>query len=104
MRFLLEDYGYKVLEAANGQEALDILQNMIPDLILMDLSMPVMDGLTAIRHIRKSNNNARTPIIAVTADGPSRYKEAIKAGCNDLIAKPLDFDSFKPAILVHLHT
>lgn len=102
MRYLLEDYGYRVLEATNGQEALDILRKMIPDLILMDLSMPVMDGITATKQIRNSKNNSRTPIIAVTADGHSRYNEAISAGCNGLIAKPIDFDSLEPAILMHL--
>lgn len=94
MKFLLEYYGCQVVEAANGFEAVEAVKKQIPDLILMDISMPVMDGLTATRKIRERNRSL--PIIAVTAQGHSYYKKAIEAGCNDLIDKPLDFSALQP--------
>jgi CheY-like chemotaxis protein len=72
-----------------------------PDLILMDISMPVMDGLTATKAIRKFESS-NVPIIAITAHGKSFYEQAIKAGCNDLIPKPVDFDMLKPVIEQYL--
>ncbi len=91
MKFLLEGHGYQVFEAANGEEALESVREHFPDLILMDMAMPIMDGLTATRLIRKFDGTAKLPIIAVTAHGESYYRKAIEAGCDDLINKPLDF-------------
>lgn len=102
MRFLLEGYGYEVLEAATGQQAIETVKKERPDLILMDISMPGVDGLTATQIIRKSTNGANLPIIAVTAYGDSYYKKAIEAGCDDLINKPLDFDNLEPVIKQYL--
>jgi CheY-like chemotaxis protein len=102
MKFLLEDYGYGVLEAGNGQEAVEIVDMTPPDLILMDLSMPIMDGITATKIIRESESNSHIPIIAVTAHGNTLYNEAIEAGCNGLLPKPVDFASLKPVIKKHL--
>lgn len=100
MKFLLESYGYQVIEAADGIEAVDKTKNQSPDLILMDISLPVVDGLTATRTIRKCNSKLQLPIIAVTAFGKNYYNRAIEAGCNDLIDKPVDFDVLEP-ILTH---
>ena len=100
MKFLLESYGYQVIEAADGIEAVDRAKNQSPDLILMDISLPVVDGLTATRTIREYNTKAQMPIIAVTAFGKNFYNKAIEAGCNDLIDKPVDFDVLEP-ILSH---
>ncbi|MEP7038764.1 MAG: response regulator [Acidobacteriota bacterium] len=100
MKFLLESYGYQVIEAADGIEAVDLAKNQAPDLILMDISLPVVDGLTATRTIRECNTKAQMPIIAVTAFGKNFYNKAIEAGCNDLIDKPVDFDVLEP-ILTH---
>ena len=102
MRFILEDCGYHVLEATNGQEAVESVKYRIPDLILMDMSMPVMDGLDATRRIRQFINGTRLPILAVTAYGKSYYRQAIEAGCDDLINKPLDFDSLRPILNQYL--
>lgn len=98
MKFLLEMSGYKVLEAVNGIQAVESASKQHPDLILMDISMPVMDGLTATKSIRSRNGDTKIPIIAVTAFGKQYYKQAIEAGCNDLISKPIDFDTLKPVI------
>lgn len=105
MKFMLESYGYEVCEARDGREALESCRNCLPDLILMDMSMPVMDGLTATRFIRRLNRGcAAVPIIAVTAHGTQYYDRAIEAGCNDLIGKPIDFDSLNPLIVQYLGT
>ncbi len=103
MKILLESYGYRVIEAADGIEAIDRVKQYHPDLILMDISLPVVDGLTATRAIREFDEQSRrVPIIAVTAFGKNYYKKAIEAGCNDLIDKPVDFDSLEPILRSYL--
>jgi CheY-like chemotaxis protein len=102
MKFLLEDYGYEVLEAENGEKAVEVVKQKAPNLILMDISMPIMDGLTATKIIRHFDGMAKLPIIAVTAYGKSYYRQAIEAGCDDLINKPLDPDTLKPILNQYL--
>ena len=102
MKIILEGYGYEVIEAADGVQAIESIKHHFPDLILMDVSMPVMDGLTATKTIRKFKNAAEIPIIAVTAHGKDFYEKAIEAGCNDLISKPIDFDSLEPVLNKYL--
>jgi two-component system, cell cycle response regulator DivK len=102
MKYLLQNFGYEVLEASDGQEAVDRAQQSHPDLILMDISMPIMDGLTATQIIRKVEGFAKIPIIAVSAYGKSYYRQAIEAGCDDLINKPLDFDNLQPILEQYL--
>lgn len=102
MRFLLESFGYQVLEAADGEQAVATTKFGHPDLVLMDISMPIMDGLTATKLIRKLEDGANLPIIAVTAYGDSYYRKAIEAGCDDLINKPLDFDKLEPVLNLYL--
>ncbi len=102
MKILLESYGYKVIEAADGIEAIDRVKQYHPDLILMDISLPVVDGLTATRAIRSFGVDSKVPIIAVTAFGKNYYNKAIEAGCNDLIDKPVDFDSLEPILRSYL--
>jgi CheY-like chemotaxis protein len=98
MKFLLESYGYQVVEAADGIEAVDRFKQQHPDMILMDISLPVVDGLTATKAIREYDKKAQVPIIAVTAFGKAYYQKAIEAGCNDLIDKPVDFDKIEPVL------
>lgn len=93
MKILVESYGYQVIEAADGIEAIESLKTEFPDLILMDMAMPIMDGIAATKVIRKIKQGAEIPIIAVTAHGKQFYEKAIEAGCNDLIEKPVEFDS-----------
>lgn len=102
MKFLLESFGYQVIEATDGLEAVDRFKNQHPDLILMDISLPVVDGLTATKVIREFDATGKVPIIAVTAFGNSYYKQAMEAGCNDLISKPLDFDKLEPVLNKYL--
>lgn len=89
MRALLEAHGYQVIEAANGREAVERAQQHRPDVILMDIMMPEMDGFEATRLLRRDDATRLVPIIAVTAmDGAQRL--SIQAGANDYVAKPID--------------
>ena len=90
---MLESEGYSVDIAENGQEALDYLkdQKRLPDIILMDMQMPLMDGITATQHIRKHNNWRHIPIIAMTANAMDEDKQAcLAAGMNGHLAKPFE--------------
>ena len=92
MRRLLEITGYEVLEATNGEEAVNIAQRGRPDLVLMDLSLPVMDGLTATRQIRTLPELKKVPIVVVTAHDTADFHAAATAsGCNEYVTKPIDF-------------
>jgi CheY-like chemotaxis protein len=102
MKYLLESYGYQVVEAENGEQAVEKVMADKPDLVLMDIAMPVMNGLTATKIIREFDNGAKLPIIAVTAYGDSYYRQAIEAGCDDLINKPLDFTLLGPLLNQYL--
>lgn len=103
MKFLIESYGYQVIEATDGIQAIDKFKNFRPDLILMDMSLPVVDGLTATKTIREFDEGVQTPIIAITAFGKNYFKKAIEAGCNDLIDKPVDFDVLEPVLSQYLN-
>ena len=95
MRRLLEMTGYRVVEARNGEEAVEVAREETPALILMDLSLPVIDGLAATRLIRQLTGFEETPIVAVSAHDTSDFKaEALDAGCNSYITKPIDIRSF----------
>ncbi len=102
MKFLLQDYGFEVTEASNGFEAVEAVKRQVPDLILMDISMPGMDGLTAARKIREQNASRKTPIIAITAYGESARRKAIEAGCNASLSKPIDFADLEPVLSRYL--
>ena len=99
MRRLLEMTGYRVIEAMNGEEAVKLAKAESPQLILMDLSLPVIDGLAATRLIRKLPDFKTTPIIAVSAHDTSDFQsEAIAAGCNSYVTKPIDFNELEELI------
>lgn len=93
MRRLLEMSGYCVVEAVNGNQAVERAASDQPDIILMDLSLPQLDGLAATRRIRTQEGSRRVPIIAVSAhDSADFHAEALAAGCNEYVTKPIDFD------------
>jgi CheY-like chemotaxis protein len=102
LKFLVESYGYRVIEASDGIEAVDRFKKFHPDLILMDISLPVVDGLTTTKAIRKFTGSKRIPIIAVTAFGKLYYERAIEAGCDELIDKPVDFEMLEPVIYKYI--
>jgi two-component system, cell cycle response regulator DivK len=95
VRFLLERAGYHVLSAANGLEGLDAAKRERPDLILMDLSMPEMDGWNATSHLKADEVTRDIPVLALTAHTlPGDRKRAIDAGCDGYISKPIKVASF----------
>jgi two-component system cell cycle response regulator DivK len=101
MKFLVRRYGYTVIEAADGYEAVEQTKEHCLDLILMDISMPLMDGLEATRIIRTLKGYCNTPIIALTAHDKAFYQRAIHAGCDEVIGKPLDFDVLEDLLKRH---
>jgi two-component system, cell cycle response regulator DivK len=87
----LQRRGYTVIRAADGQEAVELAASERPDLILMDVSLPVMDGLEATRRIRACTETRTIPIIALTAHAMSGDRDrALQAGCDDYHAKPVE--------------
>lgn len=90
-RALLEAEGYQVLEAADGREVLDLVQLAHPDLVVMDVAMPSMDGVTATRRIRREVGAvAHVPIVFLTGLGASDDRAiALAAGGNDYLVKPI---------------
>src|SRR5688500_20383376 len=95
LRAGLERLGYTVLEACNGQEAVDIASREHPDLILMDLDLPILDGIAATQQIRLQTQMAPVPIVAVTAY-PMSYTPATASstGCDESVAEPTDADTW----------
>ena len=91
VRIVLKANGYEVLEAADGEEALRILQSELPDLILMDIALPGISGLALTQKIRANPQWRHLPIIALTAAAMKGDREQIlHAGCDDYISKPID--------------
>jgi two-component system, chemotaxis family, chemotaxis protein CheY len=89
--------GFEVFEAENGLKAIEAYQANLPDLVLMDVTMPDMDGLTALKHIRKLDTKAK--VIMLTALGQeSVVLEAIKSGARDFVVKPFERDRVMNAI------
>jgi len=90
----LEIRGYRVLEAENGRQALDLTRQYKPNLIIVDLNMPVLDGLETIKYVRLMKGAAQqVPIVAITAFDVYGMEEAAnEAGCNEYISKPFDLD------------
>ncbi|MDR0943590.1 MAG: response regulator [Ruminococcus sp.] len=98
---MLEETGCIIDEAENGEEAVNMVKNADYSIILMDMQMPVMDGLTATREIRKFNK--KVPIIAMTANAFKEDAEScLSAGMNAHVAKPLDVDSFMALLIEYL--
>ena len=91
LRELLEIRGYAVIETCNGQEALEQLQKVQPDILLLDLNMPVLDGFRTIEEIRKHPDWSRLPVLAVTAYAMRGDREKIlTAGFDGYLSKPID--------------
>ncbi len=92
LRYMVERLGYRVVEAENGREAIELARHRCPDMILMDLSMPVMDGFAATRLLREMEVMCHVPIVAVSANRREHSQaEALAAGCNEYLTKPVNF-------------
>ena len=88
-RTILEYAGHTVIEAENGADALPLVRERRPDLIVMDVTMPVMDGLKATRHLKGNPDTNSIPILVFTANASARDREdAVQAGANAYLAKP----------------
>jgi two-component system, cell cycle response regulator DivK len=96
LRLALEGSGYHILEASDGAKAVEVAERERPEIILMDLSLPVMDGLAATERIRSNPELRDTIIVAVTAHNDQDYRaRALAAGCNAFVSKPVDFEWLK---------
>ncbi len=100
---LLSTIGFEVQEAENGKQAVDAVASWLPDLILMDMSMPVMDGYTATEHIRKTEVGQRVAIIALSAHAfEDQRQKILNVGCDDFISKPYVEEDLFASIEQHL--
>lgn len=95
LRTWLERRGFRVVEAENGFQAIKRAESEVPDLIIMDMQMPQLDGLSATRRIRGLKSLVSVPIVAVSAYGADQFRDqALAAGCNEYVSTP-----FEPATL-----
>jgi CheY-like chemotaxis protein len=103
MKFMLKTKGHIVLEASNGREAVELADSCSPDLILMDLSMPVLDGFEATREIKSHEATRHIPIVAVSAhcNEPEGCRRALEAGCADCVCKPVEWSSIEMILASH---
>ena len=93
MRMELEQRGFRIIEATNGEEAVETALRERPPIILMDIGLPVLDGIGATRVLRERDETRDSLIVAVTAHHESEYRaKALEAGCNAYVTKPIDFD------------
>ena len=91
--------GFDVVMAVNGQEGVDMATSEKPDLILLDMSLPIMDGWTAAGHLKANPDTKDIPVIALTAHAMAEDKEkALAAGCDDFDTKPVDFKGLREQI------
>jgi CheY-like chemotaxis protein len=95
LSFLLESYGYVVLKAFSGQEGITSAKKEMPDIILLDIQLPEMDGYTVAKKLREDEQILKTPIIAVTSYAmPGDKEKVLAAGATGYIEKPIDPDTF----------
>lgn len=93
MRLELEQRGYRVIEACDGEEAVELAWRECPNVILMDLSLPKLDGFAATRRIREDEQMRDVLVVAITAHQEPLYRSnALEAGFNAFVTKPIDFD------------
>jgi two-component system cell cycle response regulator DivK len=101
---LLQVNGYATLETKDGEQGIEMAREKQPDLILMDIQMPVMDGLEATRILKSDPVTAGIPIIALTSAAMAGDREkAIQAGCDGFMSKPVDIHDFLEMVANELH-
>ena len=99
IRRILGSEGYTVHEASSATKAFEVLQTLQPDLILMDINMPEMDGYTLTARIRSLPNMGTVPIVALTANVMKGDRErSLEAGCDGYIQKPIDIDTISSQV------
>lgn len=102
MKILIRWHGYEVVEAADGYEAIEKSLQYHPDLILMDLALPIMDGATATKLIREIEGFDKVSIIALTGFSNTSFEKAIEAGFDNVLVKPLHFENLEPLLHQYL--
>ncbi|MDQ3917227.1 MAG: response regulator [Acidobacteriota bacterium] len=103
LRMQLTILGYRVLEACNGLEAVEAAKRERPDLILMDIGLPVLDGLEAARRLRDATETREIPVVALTAfSDPETRARAFDAGCREYAAKPIEMKDLGDVIARNL--
>jgi two-component system, cell cycle response regulator DivK len=101
--FLLRSQGYEVTEAATGPEAFQILEKQRPDLIVMDIQLPGMDGLEVTKKLKEQPATTDIPVVAVTSYAMKGDREkALAAGCAGYVTKPIDKNTFLREVAAHL--
>src|ERR1044072_3079600 len=99
LKAVFEAEGYEVLEAADGIEAVEVALAELPDAIIMDMSLPGIDGNTAVKIIRREPALRSTPVIACTAYNKWEWRDkAIVAGCDAFVTKPIDFAQLRSVL------
>ena len=99
LRILLNTMGCRVIEAEDGEQAMSVAEKGHPDLILLDVRMPLLDGLTVTRLIRSHPLLNEMPIVLITGmETPQLHRDALSAGCNDCLIKPLDFERLQELV------
>lgn len=93
LQLLFEMNGFDVFATGDGLSALQLASQYVPDIVLLDLQLPTMDGLSVVREMRQHSRLSRTIVVIVSGHDPARYRQAaIAAGCNEYLLKPVDFD------------
>ncbi len=101
--FILEKHGYEVFAAMDGQEGIERAASVHPDLILLDIQLPLMDGYAVARQLRTNPDLAGIPIVAVTSYAMAGDRDkALASGCNGYIEKPINPDTFMQQVEQHL--
>ena len=106
VEYLLEEGGYAIVKATSGEEALALTRSdtQRPDLILMDIHLPGMDGLSVVREMKSDQRTNRIPILALTAHAMRGDKDRfLEAGCDGYISKPIDVKTFLTSIEQYIH-
>lgn len=105
LTILLSAHGCHVIPAENGPQAIDLADKLRPDLILMDLKLPLLDGMAVTRLVRSHPALNQVPIVIVTGlDCPQMHRDALSAGCNRILLKPIDFDQLREVMTALLRS
>ena len=103
IKYILEDCGYETFSAMDGKKGIETAASLLPDLILLDIQLPVMDGYAVAQTLRQIPVLQKTPIVAVTSYAmPGDKEKAIESGCSGYIEKPIDPDTFASQVEAYL--
>ena len=99
---LVRGYGFHVIEAENGQGAFEKAKQQLPDLLLIDLSNEPLEALSAVKKIKNHACCREVPVIALTRYTNTYFHQALQAGCNELLERPIDFTTLKFLLKLYL--